>query len=321
MKKIILGATLVGLVACSEINTENAKFSLAKVNESDSIASSKASCEVDFVDYELDAKLVAFEMTGKSNLSFGFNLLNGFFRAIGMSFNTESGQMIMSMHLDETLQTSNSVSDVMGYGKLTGTDFRLQLDAVQLGLDAGYYYRTPISKLTERTIKDSLKNLSKDLGKIETSWKTKIVSIVNEEEYIIPTGSVAGLRLGDTLAVYNMEHVWRGQECQSELIISRKTSSQPVAEMEIVQLEKNAAVLRLVKRNLPDIIEEGARVEVLSLVKNGKKDKRILKSSVRLREISSGKLKIEANKETDLSPYVNEQLQAFLHEYNLYPRK
>ena len=321
MKNLILVSLIMGLAACSEINTESAKFSVQKVNESDSITSSKPYCEVDFVDYELDNKLVAFEMTGKGNLSFGFNLLSGFFRAIGLSFSTESGQMIMSMHLDETLQKSNSLVDVMGFGKMSGSEFRLQLDAVQLGIDAGYYYRTPVSKLTERTLKDSLKNLSSDLQKIETTWTTKVVSILSDNEVIVPTGSVAGLRLGDTFKVYNMEYLWKGKACASELLIARKASQEPIAELQIIQLEKNASVLAVVQRYSDVKIEEGARLEVLNLVKANKKDVRQLKRSVRLRDISSGKIKIQNDKEVDLSAYVNEQLQSLLHDYNLYPRK
>jgi hypothetical protein len=197
----------------------------------------------------------------------------------------------------------------------------LDLNAVQLGIDLGYYYKTPLFKLTEKTLRGTLSNLRKELSAVETDWQSKVVWKKDNFEFIIPAGTVAGLRQGDRLKVYNIQYVWKENPCESELIMARKTTELPVAIAEIIQIEKNASLLKVIDSVSDAPIEIGSILEVYELKQANKKDKRSLSRSVRIASIESQPLSVPGAKDIDLTIYLKEQLSAVLSDYGLYPRQ
>lgn len=325
MKKVMLTIALVFSVGCGgfEGRTEMVTADLAAVSQGHKTdIADKPYCEVDFADYELDTRLLAFEITDRGNVGFGFNILNGFFRALGLRIKTERGVMLASMSMSQSLRPSESLAHVTGEGKSSKTEFNFELDALQLGLDIGYFRQTPLSRLTEKTLMSTLQNLKNEMNGVETAWSTRAVHLYPiEQQLIIPTGSVAGIRLGDRFKIFNVDHAWRGVPCESEHLFERKRTTEAIAIAEVTQLDKNASLLTLVDKRTDDPIEYGARVEIESLpLRNKEKGPRALARSVRFRSFHSEKLVVPGGANVDLTPYLVEHTGALLNHYGYYPR-
>lgn len=325
MKKLTLGVLMTFTVGCSGFESYNTKVNQDLLNVSEGQKTNsveKPYCEVDYADYELETKILAFEITDKGNISFGFNILKGFFKALGLSIKTERGEMLAAMHMSEALRPMESVADVTGRGSSSKTEFNMDLDLIQLGLDVGYFYQTPLSKLTEKTLKDTLKNLRDETNAAETDWHTKIVRMYPfDQQMIVPVGSVAGVRVGDKFKIFNVDYAWEGDPCVSTLLFERRRTSMPSAIAEVTQLEKNASLLTIVQKDTDDVIEEGARVEIQELPLGKKEKSRSLARSVRLRSFQSQKLVVPGAQDVDLTVYISNQTQALLNQYGYYPRK
>lgn len=330
MKKLALFAMAISLIGCSEFQTQqdfSSVASLKGVSDGTNGEFSKPYCELDFADYELDAHLIGFEMRDKTGFNVGFNLLSGFLRALSVGFKSESGKMTMSMKLRETLRPEEIITDVAGEGTYTKTDIDLQVGVdVLAGVNAGVGHAsaTPVGKLVRKTVADSYKKTVVELATVETEWKTKVVKILNPSEIIIPVGSVAGVRKGDQFKIFNLDNVWSGTPCKSDLVFQRETTDAPIAKAQVVQLEKNAAIIRIydVVEGAPEI-ELGARVKIenLPLTKNDKKKARLLNRSVRISNVASEKMILPGNQTVDLSMLLGEELGVSLNQFGFYPRK
>lgn len=276
-------------------------------------------CEVDYADYLLDSKLMGFELTTKSNVSFGFNILKGFLKALGFSLKSERGVMTMTMQMSESHHPLDLISHVTGEGESKTSDFNVNVDFIKLGLDVGYYYKTPISKLTEKTLDNTLAKLQKDMSKKETPWSTKIVNIYpGVGQAIIPTGSVAGIKEGDLFEAYNVDHLWAGEPCYSEYLMPRRRTNGPAAIYRAGQVEKNATLLYLMELRSEEPVEVGAMVRVSSLV--DKRSANSLLRAVRLRDFQSHPLPLGESNSVDLSLYISEQTKTLLNRHGYYPR-
>lgn len=328
MKNLALFAIAVSMIGCSEFQTQQQfsdAASLKGVSDGTNGDYSKPYCELDFADYELDAHLIGFEMRDKTGLNVGFNLLSGFLKALSVGFSAESGKMTMSMKLSETLRPQEIITDVAGQGTFTKLDFSIGVDTLA-NINAGISHSssTPVGKLVEKTVMDSYKQTVAELATVETEWKTKVVKILNPSELIIPVGSVAGLRKGDQFKIFNLDNVWSSTPCKSDLVFQRETTDAPIAKAQVVQLEKNAAIIRIydVVEGAPKV-ELGARVKIegLPLVKNDKKKVRSLNRSVRVRGVASEDMILPGNQKVNLKLVVGEQLGVLLNKYGFYPRK
>jgi hypothetical protein len=316
----IIGISLIG---CGEgLETiEDADTALDVVSRNDKFEIlDKPACEVDFADYEIDSHLLAFEIYTGGNISIGYNLLSGFLKAIGLNFSMKSGKMIMSMHAEETLRPNASLADVMGEANSVETNLSLNINALQLGGEIGYFYKTPLAKLTEKTIKSAMGNLRNDLSKIETAWRSKIVWQNGGYEFIIPAGKVAGIRVGDQFAIYDIDYIWMDKPCESELLFARKTTDNPLKVLEVVQLEKHSALMRVKQSFTDEEISIGAIVEPF-LLPAAKKETRVLARAARIKEVKSEKFKVEGAPDIDIALYLREQLESLLNEFNMYARK
>lgn len=314
-------------MGCGEFSADQKFTTLQSLQDVDNslplehVTVSKPYCEVDYADYEMSANLLAFEIFDKKNIGFGFNL-GGILQFLGLSLKTERGRMLMAMDLKQTLRPSEFVADVTGEGISKGSEFRINLDIAKWGVDFGYFYQTPLSKLTEKTLHGTLKNIATELAQVETEWKTKVVLLPTAKEVIIPTGSVAGVRLGDTFKIYNVESLWKGDACKSELLMHKElTPGHPQAYGKVTQLEKNAALLELYNVSDDTKLELGAKVVIDNLPLAKKEKSRSLRRSVRVMSVTSEKLPIATGANIDLTVYLNEQLTALFDQYGFYQRK
>ncbi len=321
MKKLVLLLSLIYITGCGGGMTAKQATSnaLMSVDSGSKLGGEGLpACQIDYDDYQLDTHIAAFELVSKTGIGFGFNLLTGFFRALGLDVKLEKGQMVSYMTLSETIQPTEPVASVEGKGTSNKSEFNVNIDIAQLGANLSYFKQTPLSTLSSKTVRNNLTNLKDELDSAQIPWKTKIVYAKNGD-LIIPVGRVSGVRPGDKFNIYNVEYIWEGSPCGSKLLLERKTTVEPLVEAEAVQVEGNAALLRILVQNSDEAVAVGARVEINALAGKDAK-KRQISRPVRINEVTSEKLAIDNNTNVDLTVYVSEQLRAYLDEYGLHPR-
>lgn len=314
MKKFIttfvLGSTSLAFIACSGQSFS----SVEAAADSSSQSTVQPQCEMDPVDYVVSANIYDFEVTDKTNVNFGFNLLNNFLKGIGANMTLTSGKMSLSMQITDPLHVTTPLVNVIGTSKYSSNGFSGSIDFGQIGLGGGYFYTTPLAKMTQDGLTNAFGSALSKLSTVQLPWKTTVVSVVNPSTFVVGAGTLAGLKAGDQLALYNVNNVWKDQPCTSELLISQKTTSTPVAIVQVVQTDVGASTVQIVSRNWNDALGEGSIAEVYQLT--GKN--RVLNRAVRIGGVTSGILPVTNGQSVDLGSYAQEQIQAVITNQSFY---
>ncbi len=322
---------LAALTGCGGVKFSSAFSAAAQVNGGQNPTQqtntpAAPACVLSNSDYTLDEQLQDFEIVSQTNVDFGFNLLSGLINAFGLNIQTKSGQMTMVFTLHPTLAPENVAANSTGTASMSSNSFSFNLGIWQIGVNASYFYQTPLSTLTGNTIKNGLSNLRSNFNANNSAssaaWSTHVVWADNNAgQYVIPDGSIAGIHLNDQFAFYNVQYLWQGAPCESNLITAKRTTLLPVALATVVQVDPNSAVLQITARNTDDPIALGAQVVPSSLPTPVGVNVRVLSNSVQIGNITGSSLPVQAGTPSvDLNSYLSAQTQTFLSSYNWYPR-
>lgn len=313
-KKISLTAIALLVSGCGQLSSKGALLEAnnGKFDKGDD----RPACEVNEVEYLLDAKMVAFEMTSSGGLRAGFNLLTGFLQLISVDFKAKSGNMAMAMDLYDPMTPHTQLVSVPGKGTFVSFNASVNLGFQNIGAGFDFYHQTPIAKLADKSLRNTFANLNSEITRLQAPWSTEIVALPTPEDIIVPVGSFAGLKKGDIFAVYNVDHIWSGEPCNSRYLMAHKSPSRPVVYGEVVDLENNAAALRLLDSELyPRLdgvkLRKGAKVQVEKLVGSS----RALYRSMQIRNVVGAELSYEAGQKVDISPHLKDQIDGVAHEY------
>jgi hypothetical protein len=318
MKSLILLLSLSLLtVACNKMQaaTDFSREVKLEVPDEEPLA---LTCEQNPAEYLLDAKVVSLELTDKTDISFGFDLLSGWLRAFGVSFKAKSAQMTMVMDWYNPLRPKSAIANSKGKATLNKTELGVALDLGKANGNIGYLYQTPLHLLTTKVLINSIAQAKLQVDQLNTPWFTRVQS-VHDDVVVVPAGSLSGLKLGDDFSIHNTVSIWRGRPCDSDLIGEYNSPEQAIAFGKVVDLNESYAFLKL----SGDIhaVKPGAKVSVLNLVKKDKKEKRsALKRSIQIRNISSGDVRLESGSKVDFVPFVQDLLKPALRESGYFIR-
>jgi len=313
MKPLITLALCLVLMGCNKMQSQ---VSFAPVPAEDPVQKLKErACEWDPADYELRTHLLAFEMYKKNQLQFGFNLMNGFFKAFGLNIKIEKGQMTFRMDLSKPQDSKNELINAIGKGEFKSSDIGLSLDfsVIHAGFQTGK--TTPLSNVVENGLMNTLDETKKQMAQLPLEWTTHI-SEINGTKARIPVGLLAGVRKGDEFAIYNVVSQWEGAPCQSHFYGEYKTSETPVAMGVVTDLNESVAFIELSKMNEP--VDIGSRVEISKLVG---KDRQPLLKSIRLTGVTSEPITLEDGTQVDMQPYVSEIIKPVVTKSGFYLRQ
>jgi hypothetical protein len=301
------------LTACNNIQSD-VTFTPEPIPVEDPLLKLKQrSCEWDPADYELRTHLLAFEMNNNKT-SFGFNILNKFFKAFGFKFKVTKGSMIFRMDLFKPQDRETEILNVKGDAEYSKKELGFEIDfgAIQLGMDR--QSATPITTLVERGLSNTLNNVSSQLSVLPLDWKTH-VSLVDEDRVRIPIGVLAGVRKGDQFSIFNVVAKWDGEPCKSHYGGEYKSPAAAIAVGTVTDVDESVAYLEL--SNVKADVNIGARVEILKLIGEGRTT---LKKSIRLVGVSSQPITLDNGSKIDLLPFVSEVIKPVLTQGSYYIR-
>jgi hypothetical protein len=319
MGKWTLVLSLVSLVGCSgKFGTPDL---LSEVDEGRFPKPfTRPACEIQPAEYAINTDVVAFELETDNGFSMGWDLVSGFARAIQASFTLKTARLNLSMSLYDPIRPNYELTSVFGKSRLWNINFKFDLGIQQIGVGFNHYSQTPFSQLTQEGLAAALKNLTGRMAEMQDPWSTEVVAVPNLTQVILPVGSFTGLKLGDQFSIYNVEHVWEGVPCHSEHLLTRKTTTEPIATGEVIQLENSAALLDLVGRaDVPGgkfvPVEPGAMVEVYDLKGNHR-----LYRTLQIGKIGGAVLQFDNSTSVNIGPYLAKQLHvvASRHGFIIY---
>lgn len=266
-----------------------------------------AQCELDPVDFNIKTSVYAFELTDNTEISFGFNILNNFFKALGLDIKLKRGALDLAMKVTDPLNEDIPLAFESGQGSFKAGGVAAKIDLSQIGIGFSFFAQTPLAGLTRGGLENGFENVLKKLSEQNTPWQSKVTKVVDEDNVVLSIGAVSGIRPGDKFNIYNVKNIWTGKPCESEFLIKQKLSEHPLAIAEAVQVQNNATILRIVERSSAEAVQPGAMIEINELKKANKNEKRALAKSMRITNIVSQPLIIN-NVKVNIVEYMRHQL-------------
>lgn len=315
-KLLIASAVLTWFsLGCAKFSASQVALQEANFGKFDK-TESRPACEIQEAEYQLDTKMVGFEMNNSAGVRAGFNALTGFVNLLSVDFKAKSGSMELNMSLSSPIAPQYQLVDALGKGTFWSVGAGLDLGLNQVGGGFNFYHQTSLAKLAEKSLTDTFKNLDRELQPLQDEWSTQVVAIPTSEDVIIPVGSFAGIKKGDLFAIYNVDNVWQGEPCQSKFLMARKNPAEPVAYGEVTDIVKNAAALRLLNddahpRRFDARILKGAKVEVFKLTDN----KRTLYRNLQIRSVIGAELNYIDGSKVDIGPKIRDQIDAIARRF------
>ncbi len=284
-------------------------------------------CEVDGTEYILSSKIQSYDITSTGGGNFGFNLFTGMLRAFGLKFTTKTGEVWVTtgvyspLNYNSEIRPEQNSSLVIASQRTRATDksFKFNIDMAMFGIGFDYYWKTPLSKLTENGLRNSLQNAVEQMKAIENPWTTKVGNIVNGMA-VIQAGREAGLQEGDELEFYNVEYAWKNKPC-GEYLMPVPTTIEPIATGRVQHLDTMAAAVVLDIKNSKELVDVGTVVKLKAFSQKSGAERKLLRA-VKVVDMPSQQIPIDgsANK-MDFSPYANVQFRSMLRENGFYLKK
>ena len=169
--------------------------------------------------------------------------------------------------------------------------------------------------MVQKGLVNTIKNVATDIdsristGRLDT-WSTRVLKTSNTSanKVIIQAGANSGLKSGDELAVYHINHEWEGEPCNSRYLGWSFASDVPVATLKVtdnIKLNPNFSTVEIIDpHSTQSSIHPGDYVTVHKLVPGINNTLRSpLARSIHIGTTDAGKFLIE-NTEIDLASYV-----------------
>ena len=277
----------------------------------------RPACEVNYWDQSMDINLYSYEFSSSNGVKFGFNGL-GIIDFIGLDVNVDKAKLYMRV------DTANPFENENGYlASASDSDvkFGVNVNFGNIGVGFDHYSNTPVAKLTRKGLMNSVQGLKDkvfNLAKYKREWSTRVLSspLANRDKVIIQAGADAGITDGDEFQVFNINHYWKGEPCNSAYLGYEPENGwdKPVATLRATRSVDSArqfAMLTMVDPRISnqDILP-GAYVRQVPAAK-GKKLKPLARS-IKINSITSGDLVLKDGRKIDLTGYMKKQVSDVL---------
>jgi hypothetical protein len=308
---MVVSATLLG---CAKLSPSQMALEQASLGGKIEQVSSRPTCEVQPTEYILDSKMIAFDVTTSGGLHAGFDLVSGFLKLLSLDFKASSGRMVIGMSLQDSISPKTELVNVMGSGRSVDFGAGVNIGFSQIGAGFSYDQKTPLTSLIESSLNDTFSALFYQVAARQQAWNTQVVAVPTRNEAVIPIGTYGNVQLGDQFAIYNIQHVWSGVPCESEHLMTRKTTSKPAAIGTVTQVVNNAALLTLAWTTdlaTAQMLEQGARVEISKLPGRD----RWLYRMIQIRNVGGAEIAYENAKKVDVSGSLRDHIKALARTY------
>jgi len=229
--------------------------------------SQSAACLIEVPQAIIEGNILDFQLTSGGGLSIGLADIK-FLSALDFSF--EKYRLDVTLRAKHPLERGDhffSTTIKQSYGKKMQLSAGLNFGAISLG--PKYYFQSPLAKVVDEGLTEAVTELRNNWSK-DDPWYAMVLR--NCDKYLYLNGGMgndAGLKVGDILAVKNVNYYWYGEACHSEL--KGETSLKPIAYAKVISVGRNISAAEIIEHDnayehtgLP--IYPGARVYLEKMV-------------------------------------------------------
>jgi hypothetical protein len=227
-------------------------------------------CVVDATQMKLDGVVVSFEATSGFSLNLGYGRggedlndkpVNGAVRV-----KVSKSQMDLLLIGTHPLTRAQMASAEVGPNQ-TRTTIGVEVDFGDLSAIPEHYKETPLSEVSRKALTKGLEIIKDKLDRMP--WSGSVMQVIGKSDLLINAGTRAGVRVGDTFEIYNLQHAWEGEACSGTYKGSWREPVAPVATIQIRESRDTTSVGTIIKGgNVPVI--RGAEVIAKELVPDPK---------------------------------------------------
>ena len=232
-------------------------------------------CEYAVPIAKLGGQVLEFAAVDGAGISLGFSptaTMGIPITNVGAAVNFTSSQMTMEMNWTDNLENT-LVATAPGVSYQDSTKFSINLSAVvTLGLN--FFYTTPLATTIKGGIDAAMEQVVTNYIKAQGGtawndvWESRVLydpTVANgATEIIFWGGTIAGMQVGDTFTVTNMNYTWIGGTTCNNNLNYRVPAAAPVATVKIVALGDHVSVAQVTPLT-QDRILPGAQVKILAL--------------------------------------------------------
>jgi hypothetical protein len=308
----------VGLIACVSLSMVacggNAKFSegnsAASVGAVPVSDSGVPACVIDVPQAVISGNVNAFEFSGSFGLTFGYspsgpNTSVGGSASVKVSTATMDVSMLAVDPLSRVLMTTTDVGS-----NQTSTNINATIDFSQFSAGPSFYFQTPLAQVSLKGLTTGVSNLKNQLDNLSgMSWVGRVLQVNNSgASLVINAGSLAGVQVGDTFSIYDVEHFWQGAPCASSYFGSQHSPMTPVAQIKITSVSLGTSFGTVSFQDASNPVKLGSEVIAKTLAGSG----RYLKKKIVLGKISASHFTLPGGGDFDFEGAMNSQILTVL---------
>jgi hypothetical protein len=234
----------------------------------------------------LDGNVFNFQLTYGGGLSIGFTnsggqlaQTGGALGGIGVSVAFTNMSLDMGFNAKNPLRVDAApmfISDPVGSSISIKAGLDIPVYGVPVGLD--FMYQSDIVDVIRSTMDDGLSSIVNNwkmqpsyAGQWNNLWESRVLYqpklVDNDTTVIIRGGGESLMMVGDSFNIYNMDYLWQGEPCATDLVASipQTALTDPFATATVLVVGDNISVLKLTP--LKDgAVQPGALVKISKLM-------------------------------------------------------
>ncbi|MFN8845720.1 MAG: hypothetical protein ACK5W9_02595 [Bdellovibrionales bacterium] len=256
---------------------------------SDLYFSEEARCLINLPDVKVEGSVLSFEMSSGNSISIGFNQPQGVVHTgfgLGAKFNVKVKELSLQMRAFDIAKDLNNGRPKLIAAPLVresskDTDGKVDLSYNMISAGYSWYKSTPLSKVTERALVQSINQIKDEMNKVP--WTTKILDLkpfgdeqnpLGDLGYVIKGGADVNLKMGDQVEFYQDVTMWKGKPCESEFNGFNRINPRPIAIGEVVYLDRNFSTVAILQRFDNRKILPGWRVQLAKRIEDIEAEKK-----------------------------------------------
>jgi hypothetical protein len=237
--------------------------------------SSQAACMMEIPHGIVSGAILDFTMTNSAGVSIRGTQLSQFG---GLDFTFQKFELAMTLKAQHPLILGGQfagdrklivANQKNAYAKDYGVGLKLNFSGLELG--PSFYYKTPLRRVVDDGLRNSLEDLARRWDEVEP-WYAHVIRACDKYIYInAGNRSDAGLKVGDILRIQNVTYRWQGEVCRSQLLGQVDALGGPVGYARIIQVGDTISAAEILDKDpaypysRDQIIKPGARVYVEKL--------------------------------------------------------
>ncbi len=256
------GATLdPSQMSDADKNAFNQCNDSSQQENSNFMMSQTAACMVNMPQGVVNGQIVNFQLTTAGGLTVALPQFANLSAGVGI----KKATLTMSMQVNDPLIPGNNIAATTAKSNQYERNLNFSLNLGIFSIGPSMYYKSDLADVVKSALTNAVDELKSQWNQAEPWYATVMKNC--DAAIMINAGNAtdAGLQVGDILEVYNVWYNWSGDVCQSTLMGAMKSTTTPIATVQVEIVGNTFSQARIIQQTGEKILP-GARVYVQKLI-------------------------------------------------------